>query len=114
MSKYIDADKLKAEIERRKCNAELDKIEAEGVSSLNYNIHLAEENLCLKLLFFLDTIQEQPVECLEEAAMEYAEKHGFRVPYDGSNNFYDDVDVKASKEGFIAGAEWQKNQMLNT
>lgn len=43
---------------------------------------------------------------LEEAAEEYAEKHGFRVPYDGSNNFYDDVDVKASKEGFIAGAEW--------
>ena len=45
-------------------------------------------------------------EGLEEAAKEYAEKHGFRVPYDGSNNFYDDVDVKASKEGFIAGAEW--------
>lgn len=40
---------------------------------------------------------------LEEAADEYAEKHGFRVPYDGSDNFYDDVDVKASKEGFIAG-----------
>ena len=45
-------------------------------------------------------------EGLEEAAMEYAEKHGFRVPYDGSNNFYDDVDVKASKEGFVAGAKW--------
>lgn len=43
---------------------------------------------------------------LEEAAEEYADKHGFRVPYDGSNNYYDDVDVKASKEGFLAGAEW--------
>ena len=44
---------------------------------------------------------------LEEAAGEYADKHGFRVPYDGSDKFYDDVDVKASKEGFIAGAKWQ-------
>ena len=43
---------------------------------------------------------------LEEASDGYAEKHGFRVPYDGSDNFYDDVDVKASKEGFIAGAKW--------
>ena len=49
---------------------------------------------------------------MEEAAEKYADKHGFRVPYDGSNNYYDDVDVKASKEGFIAGAEWQKEQMI--
>lgn len=48
---------------------------------------------------------------LEEAADEYSEKHGFRVPYDGSNNFYDAVDVKASKEGFIAGAKWMESQM---
>lgn len=59
---------------------------------------------------FLDTLSEEPDKSLEEAAEEYAEKHGFRVPYDGSENFYDDVDVKASKEGFIAGAEWQKEQ----
>lgn len=49
---------------------------------------------------------------LEEASDGYAEKHGFRVPYDGSDNFYDDVDVKASKEGFIAGASWQSEQMM--
>lgn len=54
--------------------------------------------------------EKKPYDELEEAAKEYAEKHGFRVPYDGSNNFYDDVDVKASKEGFIAGAEWGMNQ----
>lgn len=42
---------------------------------------------------------------LEEKAIEYAEKHSFRVPYDGSNKFYDDVDFKASKEGYIAGAK---------
>ena len=39
----------------------------------------------------------------EEMAEEYAEKHSFRVPYDGSNKFYDDVDYKASKESFLAG-----------
>ena len=44
---------------------------------------------------------------LKEASDAYAELHGFRVPYDGSNNFYDEVDVKASKEGFVAGSKWQ-------
>lgn len=39
----------------------------------------------------------------EEMAAEFAEEHAFRVPYDGSNKFYDDVDYKASKEGFLAG-----------
>lgn len=42
---------------------------------------------------------------IEEMANKYADNHGFRVPYDGSDNFYDDVDVKASKEGFMAGIE---------
>lgn len=53
---------------------------------------------------------KQPSEDKEEVAEKYADKHGFRVPYDGSNNYYDDVDVKASKEGFLAGAEWALNQ----
>ena len=47
---------------------------------------------------------------LDEASDLYAEKHGFRVPYDGSDNFYDDTDVKASKDGFKAGAIWMANQ----
>lgn len=42
---------------------------------------------------------------LEKAANDFADKHGFRIPYDGSNNFYDTTDVKASKDGFLAGAE---------
>ena len=58
-----------------------------------------------------DSFTDEPKD-LEEAADEYSEKHGFRVPYDGSNNFYDEVDVKASKEGFVAGAKWQANQLL--
>ena len=47
---------------------------------------------------------------LDEAAEKYADRHGFRVPYDGSNDFYDKVDVKASLEGFKAGAEWMAGQ----
>ena len=59
---------------------------------------------------FLDEIRGREPNDLEEAADKYSEKHGFRVPYDGSNNFYDAVDVKASKEGFIAGAEWMRSR----
>ena len=43
---------------------------------------------------------------IKEKAEEYSEEHGFRVPYDGSNNFYDEVDVKASEEGFVVGANY--------
>lgn len=43
---------------------------------------------------------------IKEKAEEYSEEHGFRVPYDGSNNFYDEVDVSASEEGFVAGANY--------
>ena len=50
---------------------------------------------------------------LEKEADDYAEKHAFRVPYDGSNKFYDDVDFKASKEGYLAGAEPRKKQITD-
>ena len=43
---------------------------------------------------------------IEKVANEFAEKHGFRVPYDGSNEFYDKVDVRAIKDGFTAGVEF--------
>lgn len=51
---------------------------------------------------------------LNKEAEEYAEKHGFRIPYDGSNKFYDDNDVKWSKEGFISGdsSKFVKQQIL--
>ena len=54
---------------------------------------------------------------LEEAANAFADEHGFRVPYNVSgreitnDDYYDKVDLKASKDGFLAGAEWQKNNM---
>ena len=54
---------------------------------------------------------------LEEAANAFADEHGFRVPYNVSgreitnDDYYDKVDLKASKDGFLAGAEWQKDNM---
>ena len=57
---------------------------------------------------------------LEEAANTFADEHGFRVPYNVSgreitnDDYYDKVDIKASKDGFLAGAEWQKSNMWNS
>ena len=100
-------------------NAERDK---DMIESIELWLHEIEPKWVEKELAWLDKLRtrlieeksEKPMnqEDLEEAAEEYADKHGFRVPYDGSNNYYDDVDVKASKEGFLAGAEWQKEQMV--
>ena len=96
---------IRQEIERRK------KI-CEGIFERESDTYYQGKAVAYgELLPFIDSQpEEKQSEDLEEAAKEYADKHGFRVPYDGSNNYYDDVDVKASKEGFIAGAEWQKKQ----
>jgi chromosome segregation ATPase len=42
---------------------------------------------------------------LKKEAKNYAERHAFRIPYDGSNKFYDDVDYKASVKAYLASAE---------
>ena len=97
---------IRQEIERRK------KI-CEGIFERESDTYYQGKAVAYgELLPFIDSQpEEKQSEDLEEAAKEYADKHGFRVPYDGSNNYYDDVDVKASKEGFIAGAEWQKSHL---
>ena len=97
---------IRQEIERRK------KI-CEGIFERESDTYYQGKAVAYgELLPFIDSQpEEKQSEDLEEAAKEYADKHGFRVPYDGSNNYYDDVDVKASKEAFIAGAEWQKRQV---
>ena len=71
--------------------------------------NLSEEKLA-KTRAEMKTVETEPVD-LEKAAEEYADKHGFRVPYDGSDKYYDDVDVKASLEGFKAGAKWMAEQI---
>jgi hypothetical protein len=41
----------------------------------------------------------------KEEILDKADEYGFRVPYDGSNNFYDDEAIKH----FIAGAKWYQS-----
>jgi len=53
----------------------------------------------------ISLVEEPKQETLEEAA----DKYGFRVPYDGSNDFYDKEAIKH----FIAGAKWQAERMYS-
>lgn len=76
-----------------------------------YTVNVGKLQPLIFLLPEWTLIEEESEEDLEKAAEEYADKHGFRVPYDGSNNFYDDVDVKASLDGFKAGAKWMAEQI---
>ena len=43
------------------------------------------------------------IKAIEQEADEYADKVAFVVPYDGSNNFYNDEVYKEAKKHFIAG-----------
>ena len=108
MAHYIDADRL-----REKIAEQMDSLPREvgrGAGTLTSKGYGMMQAFQIMRSIIDSHQQEQPDKSLEEAADTYAEKHGFRVPYDGSNNYYDEVDVKASKEGFIAGAEWQAEQ----
>lgn len=49
---------------------------------------------------------------IPEAANMFADKHAFRVPYNGSKDFYDKVDFKASEDGFNAGAQFALSWIL--
>ena len=46
-------------------------------------------------------------EVTDEEIEAESDKYGFRVPYDGSNNFYDKLAIKA----FIDGAKWMREKM---
>ena len=43
----------------------------------------------------------------EQAAEEWVEKYAFRVPYNGTNDFYDKEAVKHGTAGFLAGCEFE-------
>lgn len=91
--KYIDAEKLKAEIERLKKDWEA--IAEDESEDLTAESMIAEYE---HLLLFLDTLEDatyfkaQPSEDLEKEAVSWA----------GSSAI----------DAFEAGAEWQKEQML--
>ncbi len=48
---------------------------------------------------------------LDDLAADFADKAAFRVPYDGSNKFYDDNHYKWAVEAFKAGYK-QRNDEL--
>ena len=65
---------------------------------------------------FLDTLSEEPEKSLAEAADEMAirafpEKKSYSTVYDRVVD-YNAVDRKNYRDGIIAGAEWQKQQMI--
>jgi len=81
-------EKIRTEIERRK----LDGLE-HGLTFVPTAMQ--------SLLEYLDTLQKQPVcEDVEEAARVYSETTPFKFPNQ----------VPAGKQGFIAGANWQKGR----
>ena len=92
--------KIRAEIERLKgiCTTQ---IKANPGQTFPFVMEMTGYD---KLLTFLDTLKEQPVEDLNEAAKKYAEEQFFwwirENPY------------TSQEYAFKAGAEWQKEQMM--
>ena len=91
-------EKIRAEIERRK------------VDYLNRSytfVPFAME----QLLEFIDSLpEEEPSKDLEEAAEQRARKI---YPYEGgTKGLICETSIPIFKAGFIAGAEWQKQQMM--
>lgn len=84
--KYIDADKLIAEIERIKKDA------------INYPFEeYGTTGTCDKLLSFLDTLEAEKPESLDEAAEEFGKRQGvYLAPF--------------GRKFFKAGAEWMAGQ----
>jgi hypothetical protein len=81
-------------------------------------ISSVKSNLCNQLLSFIDSLQEEPVsEELEEVALLYypimsriSEPHGV-IPADTQSHYLGDAN-QDKREGFIDGAKWQKQQMM--
>lgn len=98
-------EKIKAEIKRLK-NELIQEAEKGYKSEFDEGRIAAFEDM----ITFIDSLEEEPVSNnLEEAANEY----GFANPvihYEADGNTYDDTD-KPSFD-FIAGAQWQKEQLM--
>jgi hypothetical protein len=102
-----EKEKIKQEIERQieegkvKCQQSQENSDYE--SYIAWSEHVAT---CGKLLIFIDSLPEEPIsEGLEEAADRYAFMDS--QAYKGVHSTYCD-----DKIAFIAGAKWQKQQMM--
>lgn len=94
--KYIDADKLKAEIERQEKQCPLDTYEGRHRLFILGGLKTS-----------LSTLEEPVSEDLEEAAMNYI------APIENEDGLkvinFSGQDIK---DAFKTGAEWQKEQMM--
>ncbi len=100
--KLIDADKLRAEIERRKThfNKEATKYQYRHIDYAN-SCYGARDAL-RDLENFLDTLSEEPDKSLDAVAKEYS------LPFCGGRDLF----MSDIADAFKAGAKWQKEQML--
>lgn len=107
MAKYIDAERLKAEIERLKSKYRHNDL---WTSSFQSDLAMAKIESMNEILSFLDTLEEPVSDChdLEEAA----EKSSAQYYKDAGYSPFPNVETAAHKSGFIAGAEWMKAKML--
>ena len=96
--KYIDAEKLKEEIEKRRKfhDDAVVKFCNNRTIALTHSAGLKEDE---ELLSFLDTLSEEPDKSLEEAAEEYI-KDGRYLP-----------EAFVVRPAFIAGAEWMEKEI---
>ena len=107
--KYIDAERLKAEIERLKS-----KYRHNGLwtSSFQSDLAMAKIESMNELLSFLDTLEEPVSDNLEEAAIDFADnaRKALYSKYYAISSIadYDHGCI----DGFKAGAEWQAEQMM--
>ncbi len=105
MTKYIDTEKMKAEIERR-----LSYLHVES----GQGIILTQElrNQLISLLSFTDSLQqEQPSlpSNLNEAAKNYATEYTENENGNGGDDWEDDIAI-----AFKDGAEWMAEQMITS
>lgn len=109
--KYIDADRLRSEIEKRKQIHFNDYFVKKSGNPADYGA----SNALAQVLPLIDSLQqEQPSlpSDLDEAAKECA-KTTFKKPY--SDNPDEEVTIVEPDKyaGFIAGAKWDKEQMMS-
>lgn len=95
---YQEIERLKEKAERRPHATPLEGFECMG-----------KIKVCNELLSFLHTIMEESDKNLDEAAEDFAEGEWDGLHDTNGNALYTEDYIKYT---FIAGAEWQKGQML--
>lgn len=102
MAKYIDANLLRQEIERRKKENMYDEL------PMTIGRYYEDRDI----LAFIDSLQQEPDKNLEEAAEKYRRAScnaAMKPNIDGPIPEYGGN----IKTAFIAGAQWMKEQMMN-